>query len=109
LIDHRLRQREPSIENRALLDLCHNRPCFLRFDGCKDGHPDWPSVPCHPKSLALGRGLGRKSHDNLALPGCPACHAVWDAMPGVEHFHVWCRAFPQWDTYRWRHGLVRVA
>jgi hypothetical protein len=109
MIDSRLRQREPSYENRKLLDVCHNRPCFLRFEGCKGEHPDWPSVPCHPKSLVLGRGFGSKSHDNLAVPGCPSCHAKWDAMPPSDHFYVWCRAFPEWDTYRWRNGLVKVA
>jgi hypothetical protein len=30
-------------------------------------------------------------------------------MPAQEHFDVWCRAFPRWDSYRWRMGLVRVA
>jgi hypothetical protein len=105
----RVRQREPAVRNRPLLDLCHDAPCFLLFEGCRSGHPDWPSVPCHPESLALGRGHGSKSPDNLAIPGCPVCHAQWDRMPAQEHFDVWCRAFPRWDSYRWRMGLVRVA
>jgi hypothetical protein len=47
----RVRQREPAVRDRALLDLCHNQRCYLRFEGCQDGHPDWPTVPCHPESL----------------------------------------------------------
>jgi hypothetical protein len=97
------------VRDRALLDLCHNQRCYLRFEGCQDGHPDWPTVPCHPESLALGRGLGRKSPDNLALPGCPECHRRWDAMPAFEHFDMWCQVFPRWDCDRWRMGLVMVA
>jgi hypothetical protein len=104
-----VRQREPRYENRSLLDLCHEAPCYLRFEGCRSGHPDWPSVPCHPESLALGRSFGRRSHDNLAVPGCPACHAIFDAMSGAEHFDVWVRVFPQWDTDRWRYRKVKVA
>lgn len=104
-----LRQREDRFESRALLNLCHDVHCFLRFEGCKSGHPDWPSVPCHPKSLALGKGVGHKTHDNFAIPGCMACHAEWDRMPAQDHFDVWCRAFPQWDRYRWSNKLVKTA
>lgn len=30
-------------------------------------------------------------------------------MPAEDHFDVWVRAFPEWDTYRHAQGWVKVA
>lgn len=70
-----LRQREPRYENRKLLDLCRGEPCELGITGCIGGtNPDHPSVPCHPNWQEHGKGVGMKTHDHLAVPGCPPCH-----------------------------------
>jgi hypothetical protein len=99
--------KKPRYENRDLLDLCHDAPCFLRLEGCRSGID--PCVPCHPTSLALGRGLGYKTPDNFAVPGCPWCHLLFDEhMSKAEALLVWQRAYPEWDLYRWSHGLVQV-
>lgn len=103
-----LRQREPRFENRDLLDLCHMAPCFLRLEGCQTGKD--PCVPCHPTHLTSGRGFAMKSHDNLAVPGCPWCHRIFDEdMKTAEAFDIWIRAFTEWDVFRWVNGMVRVA
>lgn len=102
-----LRQREPRFESRKLLDLAHGAPCFLLLEGCQSGL--YPSVPCHPNALILGRGVGHKTHDCYAISGCVACHKLWDeGMPAQEHFDVWVRAYPKWVLWLWANGLVKV-
>lgn len=65
--------------NRRLLDLCRNAPCHLNYPGCTGGQDaERPSVPCHPNWLEDGKGVGLKSHDDLAVPGCPSCHYQHD-------------------------------
>lgn len=60
--------------SRKLLDVSHDAPCFLELSPeCGQ----FASVPCHSDQLEDGRGHGHKSHDCLAVPGCPACHALF--------------------------------
>lgn len=104
-----LRQRQPRFESRKLLDLCHGADCFLRIDGvCRSGVN--PSVPCHSNALKHGRGVGNKTHDCYAVPGCPECHSHFDLRLGTaERADIWLRAFEEWVLHCWRNGLVRVA
>lgn len=60
--------------NRALLDIAHEAPCMLRISRSCGAYP---SVPCHSDMLRDGRGAGHKSHDALAVPGCPDCHLLF--------------------------------
>ena len=61
--------------NRKLLDLAHNAPCFLQI--ATIGCGEFPSVPCHSDMQRHGRGVGHKSGDEFAVPGCPKCHTLF--------------------------------
>ena len=94
--------------DRKLLDVAHDAPCFLRLaDGCGTNR----SVPCHSDMLAHGRGVGHKSHDCLAVAGCPACHAVFTrAKLGRDRYaEVWAEAFARYTVWLWEQGKVSVA
>lgn len=102
-----LRQREPRYQNRKLLDLAHEAPCFLRL-----GYPCgiYPSVPCHSDMLLHGRGMGNKSHDFLAIAGCPNCHAKFTRENlGDEYERVWARAHASYQLWMWGEGKIKVA
>lgn len=95
--------------NRRLLDVAHEAPCFLDLGtvGCGTN----PSVPCHSDMLRHGRGASHKSHDCLAVPGCPACHAVFTrARYGKEGYEmVWRDAFERYQVWLWENERVKVA
>lgn len=69
------------------------------------------SVPCHSDMLRHGRGVGHKSHDCLAVPGCPACHAAFTrqhlGQAGYEA--AWLGALERWLVWIWNTGKVKVA
>lgn len=94
--------------NRRLLDLCHEAPCMLRL-GTPCGADK--SVPCHSDMLRHGRGNGHKSHDCLAVPGCPDCHAKFTrANLGRDGYElVWLRAYEAWTVWLWMNNKVRIA
>jgi hypothetical protein len=95
--------------DRKLLDLAHEAPCMLELGALGCGND--LSVPCHSDVLRHGRGVGHKSHDCLAVPGCPACHAVFSrkhlGRPGYDS--VWLAAFERYQVWLWENGKVRVA
>lgn len=95
--------------NRKLLDLAHDAPCMLLLGlpGCGNDK----SVPCHSDMLRHGRGVGHKSHDCFAVPGCPVCHARFTraALTPVGYEAVWLAAFERWTVYLWTRELVALA
>lgn len=95
--------------NRKLLDICHDAPCMLRLGvpGCGANS----SVPCHSDMLRHGRGAGHKSHDAYAVPGCPACHAMFTrkALGREGYEQTWQRAYEEWTLYLWEHDKLKVA
>lgn len=94
--------------NRRLLDISHEAPCMLQLaPGCGE----FPSVPCHSDMLRHGRGVGHKSHDCFAVPGCPACHAVFTrAHLGQDGYEAaWVAAIERYQVWIWENGKVRVA
>mgnify|MGYP001560492745 CR=1 FL=1 len=94
--------------NRKLLDLAHVAPCMLELQqpGCGSS----PSVPCHSDLLAHGRGVGHKSHDAYAVPGCPACHAVFTRqhLGRDGYYDVWVRAYERYMLWLCEQGLICV-
>ncbi len=68
--------------SRKLLDVARDAPCFLELVPC------WGQVvACHSDMLGDGRGVGHKSHDALAVPGCVGCHAEFTrAKLGRERY-----------------------
>ena len=95
--------------NRKLLDIAHDAPCMLLLE--VEGCGNHPSVPCHSDMLRHGRGVGHKSHDCFAVPGCPACHAVFTrAEMGREDYDfAWRNAFERYQVWLWSDGRVKVA
>jgi len=94
--------------NRALLDLCHEAPCFLLlgFEGCgRDA-----SVPAHSDMIRHGRGKDHKSHDCFAVPGCPVCHEHFKRSElGPDGYHeAWTAAMERWILYLWVSGKIRL-
>jgi hypothetical protein len=68
-----------------------------------------PSVPCHSDMLRHGRGIGHKSHDCLAIPGCPDCHTEFTRENlGDGYCDAWMAAMELWLVHMWTHDLVRV-
>lgn len=104
-----LRQREPRYENRRLLDLAHEAPCMLQLGipGCGNDK----SVPCHSDMLEHGKGVGMKSHDYLAVPGCPVCHAGFTReFFGREGYtEVWVKAMTRYLRWLWTERKLKVA
>lgn len=95
--------------NRRLLDIAHDAPCFLKIPGCQSGVV--PSVPCHSIFLRHGRGIGHRSHDCFAVPGCPKCHYEFDygrTLSRDDKREIWTRAFEQYILWLWETGKVRV-
>lgn len=95
--------------DRRLLDLAHEAPCMLQLGvpGCGTN----PSVPCHSDMLRHGRGAGHKSHDCLAVSGCPACHAAFTrANLGREGYEAaWAAAYERYQVWLWENGRVKAA
>lgn len=94
--------------DRKLLDVAHEAPCMLRLGvpGCGTV----PSVPCHSDMLRHGRGAGHKSHDCLAVPGDPYCHAAFTrANLGREGYEAaWIAAYERYQVWLWEQGKVKV-
>ena len=95
--------------DRRLLDIAHDAPCMLRLGAAGCGSN--PSVPCHSDMQRHGRGIGHKSHDCFAVPGCPACHALFTrAELGREVYEsVWRKAYEKYQVWLWSEGRVRAA
>ena len=94
--------------DRKLLDLAHEAPCMLLLgaEGCGNDR----SVPCHSDKLSHGRGVGHKSHDCLAVPGCPACHAIFTRQHlGREGYdQAQAAALERYTVWLWENGKVSV-
>lgn len=94
--------------SRSLLDIAQEAPCFLQLGvpGCGNH----PSMPCHSDMLAHGRGAGMKSHDALAVPGCPACHDGFTrkALGRKGYVEAWAMAIARYLVWMWKQGKVRV-
>lgn len=95
--------------DRKLLDVAHEAPCFLRIatKGCSVD----ASVPCHSDMLRHDRGSYHKSHDVYAVPGCPACHALFTrAVLGRQGYEdKWRDAWEEYQLWIWENKKVRVA
>ena len=100
--------------DRKLLDIAHEAPCMLLLGahGC-GAHP---SVPCHSDMQRHGRGVGNKSHDCLAVPGCPACHAVFTRAhlgrgysESYGYEEAWIAALERYLVWLWKNKRVRVS
>lgn len=104
-----LRQREPRYENRKLLDLAHEAPCMLQLSvpGCGG----YASVPCHSDMLRHSRGFSSKTHDFLAVAGCPACHAAFTrARLGRDGYEqAWQLGLERYLHWLWTNGKLKVA
>src|SRR3990167_7538430 len=98
-----------TFSSRKLLDVCHAAPCFLLLSEC--GCSRDASVPCHSDSQRHGRGIGHKSGDQYAVPGCPPCHALFTrAHLGREGYdQAWLRAHERYLTWLWETGKLEVA
>ena len=104
-----LRQREPRYTNRKLLNVAHLAPCMLRLGMHSCGQ--YPSVPCHSDRLEDGKGVGLKSHDDLAVPGCPACHYVFtrEHLGKEGYADTLLRAQREYWHWLWINNLIKVA
>lgn len=95
--------------NRRLLDISHEAPCMLQLNvpGCGNH----PSVPCHSDMLEHGRGVGHKSSDALAVPGCPACHEKFTrANLGRDIYaEAWRRGIARYLVWLWENERIKVA
>ena len=78
----------------------------LRAPGCGN----YPSVPCHSDMQRHGRGAGHKSHDCLAVAGCPACHSVFtrEHLGRAGYEEAWLAAFERYVVWIWESGRISV-
>lgn len=95
--------------NRALLDLSREAPCCLQL-----GQPGCGSLPCSPAHSDLlrhGRGASHKSHDCMAVPGCPACTKIFtrEHLGRAGYEEAWRMAHERYTVWLWQSGRVRVA
>ncbi len=91
---------------RKLLDIAHDAPCFLKLARCEG-----QIVPCHSDQLEDGRGVGHKSPDCLAVPGCVRCHSLFTrAYLGRDQYsQVHNKALKSYLVWLWENDKVRVA
>ena len=98
-----------TFRSRKLLDIAHDAPCMLLLlaNGCGAN----ASVPCHSDALRHGRGVGHKSHDCYAVPGCPACHAVFTRKHlGRDGYEAaWIAAFERYIVWLFENERLRAA
>jgi hypothetical protein len=61
--------------------------------------------------LRHGRGASHKSHDCLAVPGCPVCHDAFTRKNlGRERYEsVWQTANENYQVWLWTNGKVKAA
>lgn len=97
-----------TFRNRKLLDLAHEAPCMLRL--AKPCGTD-KSVPCHSDNLKHGRGVGHKSHDCFAVPGCPNCHSRFtrEYLGRGGYDDIWAQANADYQLWLWQNEKVKVA
>lgn len=95
--------------DRKLLDVAHDAPCMLLI--AKQGCSVDKSVPCHSDMLRHDRGSHHRSHDCLAVPGCPVCHALFTrAHLGRELYeYTWQLANENYQVWMWTTGKLKVA
>ncbi len=95
--------------DRTLLDISHDAPCMLQLGvpGCGNHR----SVPAHSDMLRHGRGVGHKSADIFAVPGCPACHAVFtrEHLGRIGYEEAWLRAHERYLVWLWDEERIRIA
>ena len=93
--------------DRKLLDMAREAPCMLELaPTCGN----FPSVACHSDSLQDGRGVGHKSHDCLAIPGCPDCHALFTRKHlGNDYWFKHATALKRYIVWMWENGKVKIA
>lgn len=99
-------KRGMTFRSRKLLDIAHDAPCMLKLVPCFGD-----VVACHSDSLADGRGVGHKSHDCLCVPGCMACHAVFERknLGRSQYEVVHMQALKKYLVWLWTEGRVKVA
>lgn len=102
-----LRQRQPAHRNRKLLDYAHYAPCMLRLGAPCGIHA---SVPCHSDLLEHGRGVGCKSGDQYAVPGCPNCHSVFtrERLGRDGYREKWQQAHDEYRVWLLRNFKVKL-
>lgn len=95
--------------DRKLLDLAHEAPCMLLLGASGCGNDS--SVPCHSDMLRHGRGENFKSHDCLAVPGCPPCHVLFTrAHLGRAVYEIaWSIAMERYLVWLWTTRRIRVS
>lgn len=95
-----------TLRSRKLLDLAREAPCFLELGPCFG-----QVVACHSDQLADGRGVGHKSADCLAVPGCVDCHAKFTrAHLGRGQYEVvHTKALKRFIVWQWENDKVKVA
>lgn len=94
--------------DRKLLDVAHDAPCMLQLgtNGCGNN----ASVPCHSDMQKHGRGHSHKSHDCLAVAGCPSCHAMFtrEHLGRNGYEDAWMKAITRYWVWLWTEGRVMV-
>lgn len=96
-----------TIRNRKLLDLAHEAPCMLKLAPATCGQ--FPSIPCHSDMQRHDRGVGHKSHDCMAVPGCPDCHTLFTRKLGRDQYEqIWLSAFEEYIVWLWENNLIQV-
>lgn len=96
-----------TIRNRKLLDIAHGAPCMLQLaDQCFGD-----VVACHSDQLEDGRGVGHKSHDCLAVPGCVACHKLFERHHLGRNWYaeIHARALKRYIVWLFENEKLKVA
>lgn len=106
-------QKKPRVENRRLLDLAHEMPCFATMPhrctahlGCHPAHANWQR---------WGKGVGKKVSDWAFASVCGEAHKILDGklghdtLPQDEREYFWLEAFISTQDHIWAERLVRVA
>ena len=96
--------------NRKLLDLAHEAPCMIQI-ACGGFHyKEGEIVACHSDMLEDGRGIGHKSHDCLAVPGCRHCHLIFtrEHLGKVGYAEAHYKAMKRYEIWKWENEKIRL-
>lgn len=101
------------IKSKKILKAVDGQPCYLQFPNICQGRSE-TVVPCHSPFPEDNQGMGTKSHDWLAVPGCQDCHDFLDGrthagFPQNTKALCYHRALKKWLEYLFDKGYIKIS
>lgn len=98
------------MNERTLLSLCRDQPCYIRLPGC-EGQSE-TVVPAHVRIIGVS-GAGIKSPPIHACPACMRCHDIADGRVRTditrdESQLAHLRGIIRWQAELWKRKVIHT-